>query len=123
MQNARALGRNRRQVSPRCRLYAAGRGKSERKTFEEGVLAASLPTVAVCADEIAAGLGVLTAFVKAGLTPSTRETGRPIKGGGLKLNDETIADERYILRHADFEKEGVVKLSVGKKKHVLLKVE
>jgi tyrosyl-tRNA synthetase len=97
--------------------------ETARKTFEEGVLAESLPTVSVPAIEFSAGLGILTAFVKAGLTPSTGEARRQIKGGGLRLNDAAITDERYVLSQADFEKDGVVKLSIGKKKHVLLKVD
>ena len=105
------------------REAAEAAAETARKTFEEGVLAQSLPTVTVAASEFAAGLGVLTAFVKAGLTPSTGEARRQVKGGGLKLNDVTITDERHVLGQADFEKEGVAKLSVGKKKHVLLKVE
>ncbi len=105
------------------REAAEAAADTARKTFEEGVLAQSLPTVTVAASEFAAGLGVLTAFVKAGLTPSTGEARRQVKGGGLKLNDVTITDERQVLGQADFEKEGVAKLSVGKKKHVLLKVE
>jgi tyrosyl-tRNA synthetase len=102
---------------------AEAAAETARKTFEEGVLAQSLPSVSVAAGEIASGLGVLSAFVKAGLTPSTGEARRQIKGGGLKLNDATITDERYVLGAADFEKDGVAKLSVGKKKHVLLKPE
>jgi tyrosyl-tRNA synthetase len=97
--------------------------ETARKTFEEGVLAESLPTVTIPAAEIATGLGVLTAFVKAGLTPSTGEARRQIKGGGLKLNDATVSDERYVLSEADFARDGVAKLSAGKKKHVLLKPE
>jgi tyrosyl-tRNA synthetase len=97
--------------------------ETARKTFEEGVLAESLPTVAVAADEFAArGLGVLAAFVQAGLTPSTGEARRQIKGGGLRLNDVALTDERYMLGEKDFVG-GFAKLSVGKKKHVLLKVE
>ena len=105
------------------RTAAEAAAETARKTFEEGVLAESLPTVTIAQGEIASGLGVLTAFVKAGLTPSTGEARRQIKGGGLKLNDATIADERYVLSDADFAKDGVAKLSVGKKKHVLLKPE
>ncbi len=96
--------------------------ETARKTFEEGVLADSLPTVAVAASEVASGMGVLTAFVKAGLTPSTGEARRQIKGGGLRLNDFALTDERYALSDKDFV-DGFAKLSVGKKKHVLLKVE
>lgn len=93
-----------------------------RTTFEEGALALSLPKVAIGADEIAAGLGVLTAFVKAGLVASTGEARRQIKGGGLRVNDAPVTDERAVIGAKDFEKDGVVKLSLGKKKHVLLEL-
>jgi tyrosyl-tRNA synthetase len=91
-----------------------------RKTFEEGELALSLPKISVRAEDVAAGLGVLTAFVKAGLVASTGEARRQIKGGGLRLNDAVVSDERAMIGEADFEKDGVVKLSLGKKKHVIL---
>ena len=73
--------------------------------------------------EIAAGLGVLAAFVKAGLTPSTGEARRQIKGGGLKGQRRDDHRRALVLGEADFAKEGVAKLSVGKKKHILLKPE
>jgi tyrosyl-tRNA synthetase len=91
-----------------------------RTTFEEGALALSLPKIAVSAEEIAAGLGVLTAFVKAGLVASTGEARRQIKGGGLRVNDAPVTDERGLIGEAAFASDGVVKLSLGKKKHVLL---
>ncbi len=95
--------------------------ETARKTFEEGVLADSLPTIALPASE-AIGMGVLTAFVRAGLVASTGEARRQIKGGGLRLNDEAVNDERAALGAADF-RDGVAKLSLGKKKHVLLRAE
>jgi tyrosyl-tRNA synthetase len=91
-----------------------------RTTFEEGALSLSLPKVEVSAAEVAAGLGVLTAFVKAGLVASTGEARRQVKGGGLRLNDAPVTDERAVIGDKDFEKDGVAKLSLGKKKHVLL---
>ncbi|HYA80936.1 MAG TPA: tyrosine--tRNA ligase, partial [Methylocystis sp.] len=91
-----------------------------RTTFEEGALALSLPKVAVTEAEVEAGLGVLTAFVKAGLVASTGEARRQIKGGGLRLNDELVVDEKATVGAKAFEKDGVAKLSLGKKKHVLL---
>jgi len=102
------------------REAAEAAAETARRTFEEGALALSLPKVSVAASEIAAGLGVLTAFVKAGLTPSTGEARRQIKAGGLKINDAAVTDERATLTEKDFEQEGVAKLSLGKKKHVLL---
>ncbi|MDB5545766.1 MAG: tyrosine--tRNA ligase [Hyphomicrobiales bacterium] len=92
-----------------------------RKTFEEGVMATSLPTIEVTRAEFDAGIGVLSAFVKAGLVASTGEARRQIKGGGLRINDAAASDERAVLSASDLTGEGVVKLSLGKKKHVLLK--
>jgi tyrosyl-tRNA synthetase len=92
-----------------------------RKTFEEGVMATSLPTIEVTQSEFDAGIGVLSAFVKAGLVASTGEARRQIKGGGLRVNDVAASDERAVLSGDDLTDEGVVKLSLGKKKHVLLK--
>jgi tyrosyl-tRNA synthetase len=94
--------------------------ETARATFEEGALALSLPTIVIETGEIAAGLGVLNAFVKAGLVASTGEARRQIKSGGLRVNDVLVADERATLMEKDFEKDGVAKLSLGKKKHVLL---
>jgi tyrosyl-tRNA synthetase len=95
--------------------------EAARQTFEEGGLAESLPSVEVSRSEIEAGLGVLAAFVKAGLVSSTSEARRQVKGGGLRVNDETITDERALLGMSDVI-EGVVKFSLGKKRHVLLRV-
>jgi tyrosyl-tRNA synthetase len=103
-----------------------GRGAADaaaetaRQTFAEGALGADLPRVAVTSDEIAGGLGVLSAFVKAGLVPSTGEARRQIKAGGLRLNDAVVSDERAMIGADAFNSDGVAKLSMGKKKHVLL---
>ena len=99
---------------------AAAAAETARRTFEEGSLAQTLPSVAVDAAELATGLGVLAAFLKAGLVASTGEARRQIKGGGLKVNDRTVDDERATLRESDLV-EGAIKLSLGRKRHVLLK--
>ncbi|MDP2356951.1 MAG: tyrosine--tRNA ligase [Beijerinckiaceae bacterium] len=103
------------------RTAAEAAAETARKTFEEGVVADSLPTVSVPASE-AIGMGVLSAFVRAELVASTGEARRQIKGGGLRLNDAAVSDERAALSAGDFTN-GVAKLSLGKKKHVLLKAE
>ncbi|MBX9759091.1 MAG: tyrosine--tRNA ligase [Beijerinckiaceae bacterium] len=105
------------------RAAAEAAAETARKTFEEGVLAESLPTISVSRDEWNAGVGLLSAFVKAGLVASTGEARRQIKGGGLRLNDAPVSDERAVLGEKDLSAEGVVKLSLGRKKHVLLKPE
>ena len=95
--------------------------ETARKTFEQGTLAADLPTVEIPAAELAAGLGVLAAFVKAGLVPTNSEARRQVQGGGLKVNDQTVASDKAVLSASDVTSDGVIKLSMGKKKHVLLK--
>ncbi len=95
--------------------------QTARRTFEEGALAESLPTVEISRAKIEAGLGVLTAFVEAGLVSSNGEARRQIKGGGLKLNDVTVTDERMLLTPGHLTPQGVIKLSLGKKRHLLLK--
>ncbi|HEX5211585.1 MAG TPA: tyrosine--tRNA ligase [Pseudolabrys sp.] len=93
-----------------------------RKTFEEGALAETLPTVEIPRAELDKGLGVLTAFAdKAKLVASNGEARRQVKAGGLRVNDAAVSDEKLILTLKDLTPEGVIKLSLGKKKHVLLK--
>jgi tyrosyl-tRNA synthetase len=95
--------------------------ETARLTFEMGSLAEDLPSVEIGTAEIEAGFGVLAAFVKAGLAVSTGEARRQIKGGGLKINDRTVTDERAMIGLANVT-EGIVKLSLGKKRHILLKI-
>ena len=71
--------------------------ETARQTFEQGVAAETLPSIIVPRAEIEAGLGVLSAFVKAGLVASTGEARRQIKGGGLRVNDALVTDERAAL--------------------------
>ncbi|MBZ6074931.1 tyrosine--tRNA ligase [Microvirga puerhi] len=93
------------------------------KTFEQGALAESLPTIEIPSSALKDGLGVLAAFGPnyAKLVPSTSEARRQIKSGGLKVNDQTVTDENGTLGLSDMTVEGVIKLSFGKKKHVLLR--
>ena len=97
--------------------------ETARKTFEQGTLAESLPTIEMPRAVLEAGLGVLTAFGPeyARLVPSTSEARRQIKSGGLRVNDQPVTDERAVLRPSDLTPEGVIKLSFGKKRHVLLR--
>ena len=92
-----------------------------RTTFEQGGLGATLPTADVARHELETGLGVLTAAVLAGLVTSTNEARRQIRNGGLKVNDATVRDERMRLTGSDLTKEGVIKLSLGRKRHALIR--
>ena len=104
------------------RAAADAAAGTARKTFEEGTLDATLPTVEIPRAELDKGLGVLNAFSdKAHLVASNGEARRQIKAGGLRVNDTAISDEKMMLTGCDLTPEGVIKLSLGRKKHVLLK--
>src|ERR1700722_8753338 len=92
-----------------------------RTTFEEGGLGASLPTVEVPRAELKAGISVLAAFVKAGLAGSNGEVRRAIANNAILVNDARVTNEKATIGEADVTAEGVVTLSLGRKRHVLLK--
>jgi tyrosyl-tRNA synthetase len=92
-----------------------------RTTFEEGGLGANLPTVELPRAELKAGVGVLAVFVKAGLAGSNGEVRRAIANNAIMVNDVRVLSEKAVIGEADVTAEGVVKLSLGRKRHVLLK--
>ena len=95
------------------------RGAAE-AAFEQGKLSVDLPTVELPRDEV---IGAMIAAVtaRAGLTASNGEARRLAQGGGLRLNDEAIADGARLIEAADVNADGVLKLAAGKKKIVLVK--
>jgi tyrosyl-tRNA synthetase len=103
------------------REAAEAASETARRTFEQGAIATDLPTLEVAAGELASGIGVVGLFVKAGLVASNGEARRQIKGGGLRVNDAPVTDEKMALSKSDLTPEGVIKLSMGRKRHVLLK--
>jgi len=103
------------------RAAAEAPAETARITFEAGGTAADLPTVEIAANELEAGLGVLAAFVKAGLVTSNGEARRQVQAGGLRVNDQPVTTPQSTLTPDDAVHEGAIKLSFGKKKHVLLR--
>src|SRR5512139_3890248 len=89
------------------REAALAAAETARRTFEEGTIAENLPSVEVARGELDGGLGVLTAFVKAGLVASNGEARRQIKSGGLRVNDVAVTDEKMMLTPANLSGDGV----------------
>lgn len=102
------------------RAAADEAAETARRTFEDGAAAEGLPTVAVSREALAAGLSVLAALQEAGIIASNGEGRRHIKAGALKVNDAPLSTERN-LTESDL-LNGVIKLSVGKKRHAVVKV-
>lgn len=95
--------------------------ETARKAFEEGEAAEGLPTIEIAKDDLSRGIGLLNASTLAGLVRSTSEARRQIKGRALRLNDVAATDERAVITLHDLNSDGVIKLSLGKKRHVLLR--
>lgn len=102
------------------RTEAEKAADTARQTFEGAGVSANLPTIEVPGAELSAGIGILAAFTRAGLTSSNGDARRQMSGGGLRVNDDVISDEKTVLGN-DHLRDGAIKLSLGKKKHVLVK--
>ncbi|POO57680.1 tyrosine--tRNA ligase [Agrobacterium rosae] len=92
-----------------------------RKTFEEGALADNLPSIDVPKAELEAGVGLLSLIVRAGLAASNGEARRHVQGGAVRINDQSMSDERQVIGAGEVTADGVIKLSLGKKKHILVR--
>jgi len=105
------------------RAAADAAAETARKTFEEGALAETLPTVNIPRAHLIAGIKVQNAFVTAGLAKSNGEVNRAIGNGAIAVNDTRVAKNDQLIGERDLTPEGVIKLSLGKKRHVLLRPE
>lgn len=103
------------------RAAADQAAETARKTFEEGATSLSLPAVSVSQKDLSTGIGVLNAFVMAGLAASNGEVRRAISNGAIAVNDVRITSDKHNIGSKDITSDGVIKLSLGKKQHVLLK--
>ncbi len=103
------------------RAAADEAAETARRTFEEGAIAQNLPTLEIARGELESGASVLALFVKAGLVASNGEARRQIKGGGIRVNDTPVTDDKMMLTPDVLTPEGVIKLSLGRKRHILLK--
>jgi tyrosyl-tRNA synthetase len=103
------------------RAAADNAAETARRTFEQGETSLTLPSVDVPRKDVAAGLGVLCAFVTAGLAASNGEVRRAIANNAVAVNDVRITSDKHTIGDADITPDGVIKLSLGKKQHVLLR--
>ena len=102
------------------RAAADAAAETARRTFEEGAIGEGLPTVDIPASEFP--LGVLTLAVKSGVSASNSEARKLIANNGLRVNDQPVSDPKAEISVSDATSSGIVKLSAGKKKHVLVRL-
>lgn len=103
------------------RAAASQAAATASNTFEAGGIDLSLPTATVTHAELANGIGILAALVTAGLAASNGEARRHIQSGAVRVNDAVIEDDKLSIGDNALLSEGVIKLSVGKKRHALIK--
>ncbi|MEM7461064.1 MAG: tyrosine--tRNA ligase [Pseudomonadota bacterium] len=103
------------------REAANAAAETSRQAFEEGLAAQDLPSIEIDRQALEAGIGVLNLAVQAGFANSNGEARRHIKGSALRINDELITDERMQVDAANLNDDGAIKLSFGKKKHMLIR--
>ena len=100
---------------------AESAAETARRTFEEGAKADSLPTVELPRVRLKAGIAAFELMHEAGLADSRNEARKLIKGGGGRLNDRPIANDTAMVGEGDLDSDGTLKLSAGRKRHVLVR--
>jgi tyrosyl-tRNA synthetase len=96
--------------------------ETARKLFEENKSSDNLPTIEISGDEFAEGIPAFMLFQKVNFAKSGGEARRLIKGGGGRINDKKVTDENMIISKDYLNDNNAIKVSSGKKKHVLVKI-
>ena len=95
--------------------------ETAKNTFEKGNIGTDLPIIEVKNKDISNGLNIIDLVVLSKLINSKSEVRRTIKNNGIKINNETITDEKMNISINNFKK-NILKLSHGKKNHVIIKI-
>ena len=95
--------------------------ETARRVFAEGGIGGDLKVIETPKAELAQGHPAIDYFHRAGLAPSLGEARRLVRGGGARVNDQVVDDEKRLLSLKDLNAEGVIKLSAGRKRHALVK--
>ena len=92
------------------------------KTFRDKSIGKDLPTIKIKKNEIINGINILDLVLQTKLANSKGEIRRMIKNNGLKINNEVIADENKIIKQNNLDQNNSMKVSHGKKQHVIVKI-
>jgi tyrosyl-tRNA synthetase len=103
------------------RQAADDAAETARRVFAEGGIGEDLPVIEVPKAELVEGRPAIDYFHKAGLAASLGEARRLVRGGGARINDQAVTDEKTLLTLKHANADGVIKLSAGRKRHALVK--
>ena len=96
--------------------------QTAKKTFISGSIGKDLPTIKINKTGIQVGINIVDLVVLSNLINSKSEVRRTMKNRGIKINNEIIEDQNLIISLNHFENKNFLKLSLGKKKHVIIKM-
>ena len=96
--------------------------ETAKKTFGKGSFGDDLPTINLNKSNIDKGINIIELVLLSNLLSSKSEVRRSIKNNGIKINNNTVADDKLDIKSKDFNNENILKLSFGKKKHVIFKL-
>jgi tyrosyl-tRNA synthetase len=106
-----------------CHGRDAGEAAAETAyaVFEGGGSGSELPQIGLPRDLLARGIPAFELFTRVGLAASNGEARRLIRGGGARINDRVIEDEKWLVSLVDISSQGALKLSAGRKRHTLVR--
>ena len=113
------------EISKLCHgsLAANSALKTAEATFESGVFGSDLPKITIDKVRFNKGIPAFQLFYEAGLTESGGEARRLIKNGGGKINNQIIFHETEKITEANANEKGLIKLSAGKKRHLIIQIK
>ena len=96
--------------------------ETAKKTFGKGSFGDDLPTINLNKSNIDKGINIIELVLLSNLLSSKSEVRRSIKNNGIKINNNPVTDDKLDIKSKDFNNENILKLSFGKKKHVIFKL-
>ncbi len=96
--------------------------ESAKNVFEKGLIGDDLRSISVGKTKMQNGVNIVDLVVDTNLLNSKSEVRRTIKNKGIKINNSTIEDEKFVVTLKDFSGENYIKISHGKKNHVIVKL-
>ena len=96
--------------------------KTAKKTFEDNSLGENLPSVNIQLNNKNSNMSIIDLIILSKIESSKSEVRRLIKGKAIKINSEIIIDEKFLIQKDSFGKDSSLKLSIGKKKHLKIKL-
>jgi tyrosyl-tRNA synthetase len=100
---------------------ATAAAETARRVFAEGGIGEDLPVTDIPRAQLEAGIAAINLFHLTGLAASVGEARRLVRGGGARINDKGVSDEKKVVGLGDLNSDGVVKLSAGRKRHALVR--